>query len=368
MPEITLTVPHIALEKLFHPFIGVTPKPGIVQLRLPVQGVVCKRYWMTSFGEPGRVWANPEHAEADRRWIRYVREGVGDDDKTSQREFLKEPEWRHRALFDLPKLMIGNSTNRNAKFPLPVSIDTEGLCPNKDIYCISTTRASIKAGLPAPPKSPNLSFWGALSDEDQLLWLVGILSSNLANELSLVNRSVRHWTLEALRHFPLPTDFDPEVIEIARSMVERDRCCEPIPSPDPLRQELNSRIEAVYGYPRRLNFSRTQETAALNAWSAERDKPSRLITGQVLEVIDTDADSRVRVYLDGLIDEESEAEIPLPQEMPGWALNGCMFSAELSTDVRTFGHLQERPWAMRRFRHSPRPYLTADELVFHFKE
>ena len=48
--------------------------------------------------------------------------------------------------------------------------------------------------------------------------------------------------------------------------------------------------------------------------------------------------------------------------MPGWALDGTAFKAELSQDVETFQELAQRPWAIRQFHHTPRPYLTDDEL------
>jgi hypothetical protein len=62
-------------------------------------------------------------------------------------------------------------------------------------------------------------------------------------------------------------------------------------------------------------------------------------------------------------DDNTEGEwIPLPQELPAWALDGTPFEVELSQDVKTFGQLRDRPWALRKFRHEPRTYLTDDEL------
>ena len=49
-------------------------------------------------------------------------------------------------------------------------------------------------------------------------------------------------------------------------------------------------------------------------------------------------------------------------EIPGWALDGTVFEAEISEDVETFEELTQRPWAIRHFRHTPRPYFTDDEL------
>jgi hypothetical protein len=62
-------------------------------------------------------------------------------------------------------------------------------------------------------------------------------------------------------------------------------------------------------------------------------------------------------------DDDAEGEwVPLPQELPGWALDGTPFEAELSHNVKTFEQLRERPWALRKFRHEPRAYLSGNEL------
>jgi len=66
--------------------------------------------------------------------------------------------------------------------------------------------------------------------------------------------------------------------------------------------------------------------------------------------------------LSGLLDDNEEAWLPLPQELPGWALNGTVFRAELTEDIETFEELSQRPWALRKFRHTPYPYLSNDEL------
>ncbi|MEA5509334.1 hypothetical protein VB715_06105 [Crocosphaera sp. UHCC 0190] len=39
--------------------------------------------------------------------------------------------------------------------------------------------------------------------------------------------------------------------------------------------------------------------------------------------------------------------MPILPEMPGWALDGTVFKAELSEDVETFAELKKRPWAIR---------------------
>ena len=39
-----------------------------------------------------------------------------------------------------------------------------------------------------------------------------------------------------------------------------------------------------------------------------------------------------------------------------------LFDAELSADVETFDELTKRPWALRDFQHTPRPYVTLEEF------
>jgi hypothetical protein len=58
--------------------------------------------------------------------------------------------------------------------------------------------------------------------------------------------------------------------------------------------------------------------------------------------------------------------VPLPSELPGWALDGQIFTAEISEDIQTLEELSQRPWALRGFKHTPRPYLTIDELKEEF--
>jgi hypothetical protein len=84
------------------------------------------------------------------------------------------------------------------------------------------------------------------------------------------------------------------------------------------------------------------------------------VRGQVLEV--SQDNSQIRLYLSGLLDDHREDWLPILPEIPGWALDGTVFKAELSQDVETFEELTQRPWAIRQFRHTPRPYLTDDEL------
>jgi hypothetical protein len=88
------------------------------------------------------------------------------------------------------------------------------------------------------------------------------------------------------------------------------------------------------------------------------------VIGQVLEI--SQEKSKVLLRLSGLLDENDEGWIPLPQELPDWALDGTVFEAQLSEDIETFQELAQRPWKLSRFQ---RPtYVTTDELKKHLGE
>jgi predicted RNA methylase len=360
-PEITAST--VRLDALFFPFIGVTLSPSYPPIPEVEEGFACRPLWKSSFRQLGRFWADPAGVPAGQRWIRYIREGLDSPTVEQQREFVKRPEWAHRQLFGLPKVLISNSTNRDASDPLAATWDTTGFTPNNHIYCLVTRRQAAERGLDLPPAGDVPSGWKLLTDEAQLLWLLGLLSSDVVNEMVLASRSVRHVKLDSIRELRLPTRVDNELIELVRQMIERDRNRQTIPTPDPLREELNTRVEALYSRPARPRLARVGLSDDFEKWKDEQPRPYEVVTGQVLEVLSTGANSSIRLYLSGLDDEEEEADLPLPPELPGWTLDGTVFTAELSEEVRTFEDLRRRPWALRGFRHTPRPYMTSEELI-----
>ncbi len=368
IPAIEVRAPTVRLDALFFPFIGVTLSPSFPPVPLAEEGIKCRRLWKSSFRQPGRFWADPEDVPPDQRWIRYVREGLDSPTVKQQREFLKKPEWVHRRLFDLPKVLISNSTNRDARNPLAATWDTTGFTPNHHIHCLITRRQAIEQGLELSPVEDVAQEWESLTDEERLLTLQGILSSDLVNEMVLASRSVRYVKLDSIRELQLPARVDKELIELVRQMVERDRNQQAIPARDRLREALNARAEALYGHPARPRLARVGISEDFESWQDEKKRPYEIVTGQVLEVLSTGANSRIRLYLSGLDDEDEEAEVPLPPELPGWALDGTVFTAELSEEIRTFEDLRQRPWSLRGVRHTPRPYLTAEELILEPKD
>ncbi|MCP3958876.1 MAG: N-6 DNA methylase [bacterium] len=366
IPTIHLNTPTVRLDTLFVPFIGVTLSSSVPPIPAPESGIVCRRLWKIGFrprGKRDRLWANPADAPNEKRWIRYVREGLDSPTGKQQREFLKKPEWAHRHLFNLPKLLISASSNRDSRDPLSAILDTTGLTHNHDMYGIVTRQQASEHGIDVSPNANMPPGWEALTNEERLLWLLGILSSGLVNEMVLPSRSVRHVRLGTIRELQLPTQVDEELIELVRQMVKRDQAGQTIPDPDRLREELNTRVEALYGQPARPRLARMGLSEDFESWQDEQEHPYEVVTGQVLGVLGTGANSRIRLYLSGLDDEEEEAELSLPPELPGWALDGTIFTAELSEEIRTFEDLRQRPWALRGFRHTPRPYMTPEELI-----
>ena len=129
---------------------------------------------------------------------------------------------------------------------------------------------------------------------------------------------------------------------------------------DELYQALNQLVEQSYGNPTWLEIQRTGIPPELEEWTSEQPKPTWSVSGQVIEV--SPDKQQVKLHLTGLSGDQQEEWVPLPQELPGWALEGTVFEAQISQDVETFEQLAQRPWALRHFRHTPRPYLTDEEL------
>ena len=94
---------------------------------------------------------------------------------------------------------------------------------------------------------------------------------------------------------------------------------------------------------------------------SEQVKPTITVTGQVLEV--SNDVKKIYLHLIGLIDDDREAWVSIPPEMPYWALSGTVFKAELSEDVGTFEEINKRLWAIRGFKPSETVFLTDDEIM-----
>jgi hypothetical protein len=75
-----------------------------------------------------------------------------------------------------------------------------------------------------------------------------------------------------------------------------------------------------------------------------------LVTGQILRR-PTSLGGDLRVRMCGTIDDEEEADIPMPPGLPAWALDGAVFVARLERSVQTFDDLRRRPGSLHSFKH-----------------
>lgn len=346
-PSIDINVATIALGNLFFVFNGVTPSKNYKPVSQCPPNTQCKRNWRMKWRDINRLWSDPNRVSEEERWIRYGK------------QYLSSARLKYELLFDLPKVLVGRKVNRGSSYPLAAQLDTTGLCPDNNIFCVLPAQQAGKS----PQLPDNQKFvqeWNQLTYEDQRLWLLGILSSQIANSLSLIGRKTHEITSDELCKLILPQKIDPRIIKITSQIIERDQQRLEIPHPDKLRIQLNKIVEESYGNPHWIEIKRTGEPPELGLWKSEQTKPTFTVRGQVLEV--SQDNSQIRLYLSGLLDDHREDWLPILPEIPGWALDGTVFKAELSQDVETFEELTQRPWAIRQFRHTPRPYLTDDEL------
>ena len=340
----------ISLSNLFFIFNGVSYLRGCTPVEHPPTNKLYKPNWQMKWSAEGSLWTDPTRIDPLMQWVIY------------DANFLERPRFKVADLFDKSKILVGNIANTASNRSLSVQFDDIGFCPNKNVWCIlPIDEFQIKN--PKNSSDKKLSNWSSLSFAQQKLWLLGILSSDLAIELSMYGRGTVYINKKILSDFPLPLVVDPKIIDVIGEMVKREQNREPIPNPDPLREQLNGLVEKSYGNPTWIKRQRTGKSPELEAWKLEQEiKKTKTAIGQVLEI--SEDKNRVLMYISRLMDDDNiQGEwIPLPQELPGWALDGTAFEVQLSHDVKTFAQLRERPWALRKFRHTPRPYLTDDEL------
>ena len=344
---IDIQIPTIPLGNLFFVFNGVTPSRHYKPVSQCPPNTECKLNWRMKWRDINRLWADPSRVRENERWIRYGR------------KFLHTAVLNNSHLFDLPKIFVGRKVNRGSLYPLASQLDTTGLCPDNNIFCVLPAQQAGKS----PQLPDNKKFvqeWNQLTYEDQRLWLLGILSSKIANSLSLIGRKTHEITSDQLCKLLLPQKIDARIIKITRQIIERDQKYLDIPEPDNLRIQLDKIVEESYGNPHWIEIKRTGEPPELELWKSEQTKSTLTVIGQVLEI--SQDNTQILLYLSGLLDDEEEAWLPILPEMPGWALDGTVFEAELSDYIETFEQLAQHPWAIRRFRHTPYPYLTNEEL------
>ncbi len=123
---------------------------------------------------------------------------------------------------------------------------------------------------------------------------------------------------------PLPFEIDLEIIQITRQIIDLEKKRNLLLEEQikELRQVLDQIVEKSYGNPSWKEITRVGESPELKQWKEEQKKPTKTAIGQVLEI--SEDQTEVLMYISRLMDDdETEGEwIPLPQELPGWALDG----------------------------------------------
>lgn len=309
-----------------------------------------KKNWRLSWREPTKMWADPQRVPKNKRWVKYNKDN------------LKALALENVALFDTPKLLVGRKVNRGSKQPLAIQWDDTGFCPDNNVYCvlpaIEVTKYSEKYQSPSAfPEG-----WLSLTYEEKCFWLLGICTSKIANCISLIGRKNHEITVAELCRLPLPMKIDPRIIDTTYRIIELEKRRDSLSKEqiNKLRQILDSLVQESYGNPTFIEITRVGKSPELGAWEKEQKKRTLTVIGQVLDF--SQDKEQVLLRLSGLLDDNEEAWLPLPQELPGWALDGTVFRAELSEDIETFQELAQRPWALRKFRHTPYPYLSNEEL------
>jgi N-6 DNA Methylase len=346
-PQISLSVPTISLGNLFFVFNGVVPRKGCSPVKKCPNDRPCKPTWRTIWGKKNALWADPEKVDLEQQWVIY------------DHIALERPRSSLAHLFDKNKILVGSVANVASKRPITAHLDTEGFCPNNNVWCILPIEDAQKTN-PKYHSNEQPNHWDEFSIQEKRLWLLGILASDLAAELSMPGRDKVKLDKPILLQLPLPAFVDKHLIEKTAQIIHLEQNQGSLQELDFLRQELNILVEESYGNPTWVKPQRTGISAELEAWKIEQKKNTLKVIGQVLKF--SQENDRVLLRLSGLLDDNEEEWIPLPNELPGWALDGTVFEADLSEDIETFQELAQRPWALRKFRHTPYPYLTNDNL------
>lgn len=345
-PDIHLSIPTIPLRNLFFIFTGVQHYAGDTPVGQCPEGKSCKLTWRMTWVDEGSLWANPNKADQSMRFVIY-------DPANLERLRLKVAH-----LFSKPKILVGRIANISSKSPLTAQLDTIGLCPNNSIWCILPIEEAGRKNKGFTNKQPEN--WSDLTFIEKKLWLLGILASEIGAELSMSGRATINLTEDVLLRFPLPSFVDKRIIDKVAEILHEEQSGVVLQNLNLLRQELNYLVEESYGKPSWISSQRVGISPDYEEWQIEQKKRTLSVTGQVLEISQERA--QVLLRLSGLLNDNEEEWLPLPQELPGWALDGTVFRTELSEDIETFQELAQRPWALRKFRHTPYPYLTSDDL------
>ncbi len=337
-----IRMPSILLSHLFHISTGVSIQTGVKPIAYQPQDIKVKPFWRDGWRKSYSMFADSRRIKPEERYIRYGHPWL-----------RRQPE--NEDVLDSPKILATRSMNRNSKEPFAAYLDMYGFSPTGDMFCI------VPKTSPEFPEVFDTMHWKILTNHERMLWLIGILNSPIAAAIIMSNRNPRHIIKEHLGSFPIPETIDRDIITLVDDIIQREQRNASEDELALLRAHLNEAVNHSYGNPYiPPQLIRTGELPEVQEWQREREEDALSVTGQVLEV--NAEQNQIFLYLEGLLDEDTEAWVPLPPELPGWALDGTVFSADLSETVETFAHLRERPWALRNVRHTPTPYLSLSDI------
>lgn len=302
---------------LFKIFCGPTPKKGAS----PVHHAPASQrisYFDLRWQPPDTVSLTPANVPSAQRYFR--KDDLARAAEKTAHEFIR------------PKLMAHNSSNRATRVGLPVYLDRHGYWPDHNVHCVVVRRDADDSVAP--------DGWRELSEEGKLLWLLSILRSDVGRGFIESRRSSRHTSKDTIGKIPLPP-------EVSDKLIDEMRAWDADGAAAPHLTRINAEVARSYGV-QPTQLTRSGIDPQMRAWDAERQRPARRVHGHVAAVRE---DGRIHVHMSDLPMPRSGSAIPLPQEMPGWALAGLWFEAALTADVTTVEDLVARPWSLRAFRH-----------------
>lgn len=344
-PTILIPVRTIALQSLFYVAAGVIPRAGVRPVGGGITDADMKPFWKGSWREPGSLWADPRRVLPEERWIPY------------SSKYLKQMRAGDASIYQDTKVLLSYSSNRASKDVLGACFDSEGYVPSQHLLCVTPHSKELIAGLQDHP-----SGWESLSREESLYWLLGIMASDFASDIAMQTRSSRHTGITAVRKFPLPASVDMNIIETVKQILKLERTnVGSVDERAKLKKQLDKLVFESYGSPNYTKLQRTGKLPEMKEKTIEHRRRSYSVTGLVSQY--NVATNQVYLHLNGFTPDEGEAWVTLPAELPGWALDGTVFSAEISADVHSIHDLNHRLWALRHFKHTPSPYLSINEVT-----
>jgi hypothetical protein len=294
-PKIEFSVPTVRLGDLYSIYNGVLPFQGCEPLSEEVylkdfEGKKVKRYWQHRWRRTGSLWADPKQIPSAQEYIVY------------DKSYLERMREKAESVFDSPKVLVSRSTNFLANDPLPAYLDTEGLCPNNDVYSLVPLEKALSGLQPTN--------WQGLSDYDKFLWLVGLLNSSVVRTFSKYGRSSRHLNKWHLKNLPLPAQVEKEIIEKTAYIIDLERGIREDGDIDAVKKDLDALVQKSYGnpyIPPPIDYE-----DILHEWVEEQEKEQFFTaTGQVLGI--DYQQMQIHLYLDNLDDEVEDAWISLPR-------------------------------------------------------